>query len=168
MTTNPVANFIGTSSYSIYLWHWPVATALTLRGLKEDWGWAAVGIGLAIALGHLSYRWIEMPSRDWRRLRRSSEWLCYGAAASLLITCSLLIAYSAGMPSRLGTDEKLYEATAAAISDWSQPRLRAARVSSAIAKDQARIIGRSCSSGTRSPSSGTRDTEKLRLLRVRR
>jgi hypothetical protein len=37
-----------------------------------------------------------------------------------LITCSLLIAYSAGMPSRLGTDEKLYEATAAAISDWSQ------------------------------------------------
>jgi len=121
VTTNPVADFIGTSSYSIYLWHWPVATALTLRGLKEDWAWAAVGIGLAIALGHLSYRLIEVPSRDWRRLRRTSEWLCYGAAASLLIACSLLISYSAGLPSRLGTDEKLYEATAAAISDWSQP-----------------------------------------------
>jgi len=121
VTTNPVADFIGTSSYSIYLWHWPVATALTLRGLKEDWAWAAVGIGLAIALGHLSYRLVEVTSRDWRRLRRSSEWLGYAAAASLLVTCSLLIAYDAGMPSRLGSDEKLYEATAAAISDWSQP-----------------------------------------------
>ena len=69
VTTNPVADFIGTSSYSIYLWHWPVATALTLRGLKEDWGWAAIGIGLAVALGHLSYRWIEEPGpADRRRL----------------------------------------------------------------------------------------------------
>jgi hypothetical protein len=121
VTTNPVADFIGTSSYSIYLWHWPIATALTLQGLKDSWGWVAAGIACALALGHLSYRWVEMRSWDWRRLGRSTEWLCYGAAASLLITCALLISYNAGVPARLGADENLYEATAAAISDWSQP-----------------------------------------------
>lgn len=121
LTTNPVSDFIGTTSYSIYLWHWPIAVALTLRGLNGDWRWIIAGITLTAVLGYISYRLIEVPTRRRRYVNRSSESLAYLSVASVLIGCALLVSYSGGLPNRLGKDAFTYESTTVAIGDWAHP-----------------------------------------------
>ena len=76
----PVLRWMGTRSYGIYLWHWPIFLVtrpdldIPLRGF-----WAgAVSIGLTFVVAEASYRWIEMPvrrgavARWWQSLRSGS------------------------------------------------------------------------------------------------
>jgi peptidoglycan/LPS O-acetylase OafA/YrhL len=61
----PVLRWIGSRSYSIYLWHWPVFM-LTRPGFDVDLPSLQVRAGqvaLTFALAELSYRWIETPVR---------------------------------------------------------------------------------------------------------
>jgi len=67
-----VPRWLGTRSYSIYLWHWPFVALLRPR---IDVGWSpalsvVVGLAAALVLGELSYRWVERPflRRRQRRL----------------------------------------------------------------------------------------------------
>src|SRR5690606_38513038 len=76
-TGNPVAQWIGTRSYSIYLWHWPLVVALGYLEQLSDPLWIAVAVFASLALGHVSYTFIEGPAR--RRLTRMKTWS--GAAA---------------------------------------------------------------------------------------
>ncbi|MDH4554221.1 acyltransferase [Pseudomonas sp. BN417] len=62
-TTNVIAKRLGTSSYSIYLWHWPVVVLFTYAGIQHETYWIAAGLLISIALGELSYHWIENPAR---------------------------------------------------------------------------------------------------------
>jgi peptidoglycan/LPS O-acetylase OafA/YrhL len=120
-TTNRASSFIGNASYSIYLWHWPVAVAFTLRELHGSVGWVAGGIALTLGLGYVSYRWVEVPTRRLRARSRGREAFAYGSAAALLIGFALLVSISGGLPSRLGPNKDAYIATAAAIGDWTHP-----------------------------------------------
>lgn len=73
---NPVLRYIGTRSYGLYLWHWPVFALtrpdldLTLPMLPH----LAVRFGLSFLLAELSYRLVEAPARAgvigraWRAL----------------------------------------------------------------------------------------------------
>ena len=57
--------WIGTRSYSIYLWHWPVFI-LTRPGIDLDLPALPVRLGqlaITFALAELSYRWVEYPIR---------------------------------------------------------------------------------------------------------
>jgi peptidoglycan/LPS O-acetylase OafA/YrhL len=56
--------WLGLSSYSLYLWHWPVFVALVY--LERD-SVLAIGSGLVLSLllGGLSYHFIENTSRRW-------------------------------------------------------------------------------------------------------
>ena len=63
LTAHPVAQWLGDRSYSIYLWHWPVMVALYFAGLQDHWPWIVVGLCFSLLLGHLSFRWVETPSR---------------------------------------------------------------------------------------------------------
>ncbi|MGZ9166542.1 MAG: acyltransferase family protein, partial [Anaerolineales bacterium] len=61
-----VLRWIGSRSYSIYLWHWPVFM-LTRPGLDLELPTLFIRIGQAtvtFALAELSYRWIETPVRQ--------------------------------------------------------------------------------------------------------
>lgn len=62
-TDNPLAQWLGKRSYSLYLWHWPVVVFLYYVEHSRDA--IAIGAGLisTFALGHLSYAWIEHRSR---------------------------------------------------------------------------------------------------------
>lgn len=62
-TGNQVAQWLGTRSYSLYLWHWPVVVGLTYAQRQGDAAIVAAGVGLTLLLGHLSYRWVETPAR---------------------------------------------------------------------------------------------------------
>ncbi len=52
-----IVQSIGTWSYSIYLWHWPLVVAIYMYGLP-DWT-RFLGGALSITLGYLSFRYIE-------------------------------------------------------------------------------------------------------------
>ena len=61
----PVLRWLGTRSYGIYLWHWPIFLVtrpdldIPLRGF-----WAAVvSLAATFLVAEASYRWIEMPVR---------------------------------------------------------------------------------------------------------
>ena len=62
-TGTAVAQWLGTRSYSLYLWHWPLAVALTYLDLSSSPGAIAACLVLTLVLGDLSYRWVETPTR---------------------------------------------------------------------------------------------------------
>ncbi len=60
--------WLGTRSYGIYLWHWPLIALLRPGVELPVRGWAASGLLVALTLGaaEASYRWVEAPVRDGR------------------------------------------------------------------------------------------------------
>ena len=63
LTANPLARHLGASSYSIYLWHWPLVVLLTYASETTNPQWIAAGIGLSVLLGKLSLHCVENPTR---------------------------------------------------------------------------------------------------------
>ncbi|AMJ94141.1 acyltransferase [Alteromonas stellipolaris] len=57
ITSNVVSQKLGTWSYSIYLWHWPLVVAIYYFSLNESF--IFVFIALSIALGFLSHKYVE-------------------------------------------------------------------------------------------------------------
>jgi peptidoglycan/LPS O-acetylase OafA/YrhL len=57
VTNNLVFQKLGTWSYSIYLWHWPIVVAIYIFSLSEIYTY--LGVILSIILGFLSYQYIE-------------------------------------------------------------------------------------------------------------
>ncbi len=60
---HPVAQWLGLRSYSIYLWHWPLAVLLFFIQQQGTLSWVVLMIVLSLMLGHLSYQWVENPTR---------------------------------------------------------------------------------------------------------
>ena len=67
-TGQPLAQWLGSRSYSIYLWHWPLVVTLTNLEIQTDWRAIAAGMAMTLVLGHLSFRWVETLAR--RRISR--------------------------------------------------------------------------------------------------
>lgn len=57
ITNNIVFQKLGSWSYSIYLWHWPLVVAIYYFTLPEIYTY--LGLALSILLGYLSYTYIE-------------------------------------------------------------------------------------------------------------
>jgi peptidoglycan/LPS O-acetylase OafA/YrhL len=62
-TGQHTAQWLGTRSYSLYLWHWPIVVALTYVEWQNNSLAVAGGLVLTLALGDLSYRLVESPVR---------------------------------------------------------------------------------------------------------
>jgi len=74
---NPALAAVGRRSYSIYLWHWPVA-CMTRPGLDiawPEWKVFLLRVGITLALTEATYQLVECPVRRhgwravWRRIR---------------------------------------------------------------------------------------------------
>ncbi|WP_353987312.1 acyltransferase family protein [Ruicaihuangia caeni] len=60
--------WIGTRSYGLYLWHWPVYVLLldalpTWQGAEFMWPLAALSLAITVVAAELSYRFVEQPVR---------------------------------------------------------------------------------------------------------
>ena len=102
--SNRVAQYLGTVSYSLYLWHWPLLTIAHYFGYGQSAAHTAVLVLLTFILAHCSNRLIEAPFRDaLRRLtwRRSAP--LAGAALGVIGAC-LYINASGGWPQRMSPD----------------------------------------------------------------
>lgn len=105
-TTSAPAQWVGTRSYSIYLWHWPLVVGLAYLEQLNNPLWVASAIAASLLLGHLSYIWIETPSR--RRL----AFLSNGRAAAALMLSLVLVAAFAQQVRRSGVPDRLPESIA--------------------------------------------------------
>jgi len=100
-TGHAIAQWIGTRSYSIYLWHWPLAVALSYAGWKSN-AWAVcASVAVTMLLGHLSYSLVESGART--RLNRMQPMLaaCALLAATVLpLVASVLVIRGDGVSGR--------------------------------------------------------------------
>ncbi|MDO9146304.1 MAG: acyltransferase family protein [Hydrogenophaga sp.] len=107
-TGHPVAQWLGTRSYSIYLWHWPIVVALTYLEWQANPGAIAAGLALALVLGHLSYHGVENPARrqlDQRPLRWGAVALLAGVVA--VVTPGAGIRFQEGVLGRFSPEIEL-------------------------------------------------------------
>lgn len=119
-TANRPAQWLGTRSYSIYLWHWPLVVALGYLELLSDPLWVAAAIALSLLLAHLSYMLVEIPARQ--RLSRLST----GHAGVVIIVALVLAATLAQQVRRSGFPDRLPQsvATVEAERNNHNPRLK--------------------------------------------
>jgi peptidoglycan/LPS O-acetylase OafA/YrhL len=96
--------FIGTISYSLYLWHWPIFAAGHYLNLDTHTGFTAICYALTVAVSYASYVTIE------RRLRRTQMGLSKTLILLFVLPIALFIALSTmansreGIPSRFGKE----------------------------------------------------------------
>ncbi|WP_201582658.1 acyltransferase family protein [Psychrobacter jeotgali] len=57
ITSNIVFQKLGSWSYSIYLWHWPLVVAIYIFSMPDQYIY--IGMALSILLGFLSYKYVE-------------------------------------------------------------------------------------------------------------
>jgi peptidoglycan/LPS O-acetylase OafA/YrhL len=95
----PVLRWLGTRSYGIYLYHWPIFL-VTRPDLDLPYGGlaaTATSLGLTFGVAELSYRYLEMPirrgalGRAWRSVREGSSTVraAYGLGASAAVVTLL-------------------------------------------------------------------------------
>ena len=63
LLTNVVSQALGTASYSIYLWHWPLLLAAKYFGLQESPIGTSILFIMTFVAAAASYRWVELPFR---------------------------------------------------------------------------------------------------------
>jgi len=58
---NPVADFLGKISFSLYLLHGVVLALLPDQAQQHPWIWLVIFLAASLAVSTLSYRFIEVP-----------------------------------------------------------------------------------------------------------
>jgi peptidoglycan/LPS O-acetylase OafA/YrhL len=89
--------WLGTISYGVYLWHWPIFLALN----GERTGWSGAGLfaarcGATVAVAAVSYWVIEQPIRRWRPERVPLLPLAAASVASAAAATMLVVPVGTG------------------------------------------------------------------------
>jgi peptidoglycan/LPS O-acetylase OafA/YrhL len=88
---------VGLLSYSLYLWHWPLIVFTEYATDMPVEGWTRIAvIGGALLAAYLSWRFVERPFRDPRRV--SARAIFGFAAAAMALLCGLSLALLAAGP----------------------------------------------------------------------
>ena len=116
--------FLGSISYSLYLWHWPVIVFARYRFVDELDAAATVALAaLSIALATLSWWFVERPFRHAPDPTRTPRVLLAGAGAMLAVgLLGVAVWVAQGLPARMSPEIRRL-----AEPDWGRyrPCLRA-------------------------------------------
>ncbi len=109
--TNPVSQYLGNISYSLYLWHFPVVVLIVALLPQYSAGYWIAGLALIFGLSAASFHLLENPARRGTWFRREGRrvplpapgWLKYAGAcaAAALIAGAGLVVVRAAEPKRL-------------------------------------------------------------------
>ena len=101
LTRPKILQFLGNSSYSIYLWHWPIVFFIGYFALDKSFTIISLGIALSVLLGWLSYKWVETPiAKPLLKLNLSKGYAVFTLAIACLFISYAGIFKMAGVPSR--------------------------------------------------------------------
>jgi peptidoglycan/LPS O-acetylase OafA/YrhL len=98
--------FVGLISYSLYLWHWPIivfqnTASLFFPGVANNGRDKLLLLGVSLALGALSWRFVEQPFRKGpMRPNRSTLFWGSGVAVAGLAFAALAMVVTHGWPGR--------------------------------------------------------------------
>lgn len=105
LSQNKAIQIIGTSSYSIYLWHWPIFVIFNYCQLSGVF-YICLAIALSFACGYLSYRFIEQPTKNWLSARKKNISIIYLTSTSIIVCVIFkLTTISGGFPERITSDK---------------------------------------------------------------
>ena len=121
LSARPVV-FVGLISYSLYLWHWPILAFLRLRYATVDLSLQTTLPALLVAavLATLSWRYVEQPFRDRRRIGRMPIFALAGASVAATCVAAFTVLAGDGLPRRFSDSVQL-----ALADDFVNPRLAA-------------------------------------------
>ena len=107
-TRNKMVQWLGTTSYSVYLWHWPIVVSLFYFEKQNFPTAIAGGLALSLFLGWLSWRFIEEPARKnylthWKLL------LLLGLAGFAIVFAALSIKSNKGFEQRVSESALQFE-----------------------------------------------------------
>jgi peptidoglycan/LPS O-acetylase OafA/YrhL len=113
---NPIMKWLGTRSYGIYLWHWPIflVTRPDLDVPLRGWWSAALSLSLTFAAAEISYRWLEMPirrgalTRWWSRISQGAVRAKLEALALASLVVATVTAGGVALASVPGVDSTTY------------------------------------------------------------
>lgn len=101
-TGSRIAQWLGDTSYSLYLWHWPLVVGLVYLQVHDSPQAIAAGLALTLLLGALSYRFVERPARDTLNgMRQRIGALVIVAVTLLAMLPAGVILLQQGIPGRL-------------------------------------------------------------------
>lgn len=107
-TGHRAAQWLGTRSYSLYLWHWPIVVATVYAQWQDQPLAMAGGLLLTLLLGHLSYHWVETPARQQLvKLRRGWGAAALVCGAVVVAAPGALAQWKQGIPGRLPSNLEL-------------------------------------------------------------
>jgi peptidoglycan/LPS O-acetylase OafA/YrhL len=109
--SNPVSQYLGKISYSLYLWHFPVVVLILTVVPQYSVAYWVAGLALIFGLSAASFHLLEDPARrgTWFRQRPgrlpipATGWLRYAAACAItaVLAGAALVAVRAISPTRL-------------------------------------------------------------------
>lgn len=92
LTSNKVAQSIGSASYSIYLWHWPIVFIIYNFGSLADPKQVLAGILSAILLGYLSFYCVEKPTaKFFKNIKISVSFVSISVLSIVALLCAIAI-----------------------------------------------------------------------------
>ncbi len=86
LLTNRAVVYIGTISYSLYLWHWGVLTIGRLT-IGQQWWSKLMLLGLVVVLAVISHTYVEKPLRYRKWAMSSAGTIGRGVTAITLVCC---------------------------------------------------------------------------------
>jgi peptidoglycan/LPS O-acetylase OafA/YrhL len=100
--SNPLTQFIGAISYSLYLWHWPIWVAAQHYHLPETEFTPCLLLMASIGVAAASYYLIERPSSALRHRqgRRVAVMWATGAGFAMVAACASAVVVNRGYPDR--------------------------------------------------------------------
>lgn len=108
---------VGLISYSAYLFHQPLFAFARIRSIDEPGALTFLVLGgIALALGYLSWRFIERPFRDRRKIPRATIFLAATVISVLMIGVGLIGHFGEGFTGRFNKNVNRVLATG---DNWS-------------------------------------------------
>jgi hypothetical protein len=116
LLANPAFVGIGTISYSLYLWHQPLFAFARIRSFEEPSQTVMLAMSLlASVLAWFSWRFVEQPFRDRKKISRQTIFSSAAACTAICIALGLAGIFTNGFGGRTLEDGTTYKALSDAL-----------------------------------------------------